>query len=205
MMCTAEAEPLHRQPARLGRLRIHRIEPERIPHHDQADEHDGADADEPPHVRVGDGHDLAREQAEAVRRSPLVEREEEDAEAEAERHEHSDDRVAISRPRAQEPDDQSRDDRAGEGSHDDGSAEQQRERCSRERELADPVHREGHIALHHEGSDEAADDAERDGRDERVAHQHEQLAVVGEREHVGPGDGGVDRHAHQKPSLSSSS
>jgi hypothetical protein len=36
-------------------------------------------------------------------------------------------------------------------------------------------------------------------------HQHEQLAVVGEREHVGPGDGGVDRHAHQKPSLSSSS
>ena len=66
------------------------------------------------------------------------------------------------------------DDRAG----DDVDADQQRRGGAGERELADAVHGEGHVALHHEDADEPADEAEDGAGDDGVRHQREDLAVV---------------------------
>ena len=125
-------------------------------------------------------HDLAGEQAEPVRAAAVVEREEQDAEAQPERHEDADDRVAVARPRAEPADDRRGDERADDRAGDDVEADEQRERGSGERQLADAVDGEGHVALHDEDADEPADEPEHGAGDDRVRDQQEDLAVVGE-------------------------
>src|SRR5690606_23377278 len=78
------------------------------------------------------------------------------------------------------------------------ATEEQRSRCAREGELADPVHGEGEIALHHEDADETADDAEHGAGEDGVRQQRDQLTVVLEREDVAPVE---HRGHHAKPPL----
>ena len=88
-----------------------------------------------------------------------------------------------------------RDERADDGPRHHADAEQQGGGRARERQLADAVHGERQVALHHEDADQPADDAEHGAGEDRVLQQHEQLAVVAEVEDRVPDVGPV----HARP------
>ena len=125
---------------------------------------------DPDQLRVVHRDDLAGQQAELVGRPARVERQEQHAEPQPERHQHADDRGPLAGPDPEQAEQQRRDQRAHHRPDHHVRTDQQRERCSGERQLADPVDREGQVAHHHEDTDQAADQPEQRTGDDRVVH-----------------------------------
>ena len=104
-------------------------------------------------------HNLTGQQTKLIRATALVQGEEENTQAQAERHERTNDRVRVTRLRAQKGNQQSRGNRTDHRSGHHVIAEQQGKGGTRERHFRDAVHRKGMVAHHHENADETANKA----------------------------------------------
>jgi len=98
-----------RHSTRGGHVGVETGEHQRTPHHRHGHENDDGDPEQPAERGRVDRHDLPGQQAELVRRPPLVERQEQHAEAGPERHQHADDRVPVAGPDSEKPDQDGRD------------------------------------------------------------------------------------------------
>ena len=93
-----DREESHRHPARLRHLRIDGREGQRAIDDRERQQGDDPDRHEQDHVGAAHAGDRAEEDAERLRREPLVERQEEDAEPKAEGHDHAHHGVAFAHP-----------------------------------------------------------------------------------------------------------